>query len=141
MQATGDFDFKVRIDSLTLADAWSEAGLLAREDLTPGARSVAALATPSISGCYFQSRVATNGAATLSGSFPANYPNTWLRLKRAGSVFSGYAGVDGQNWTQLGTLTATMANTLYFGFAVSSHNPSQTATAAFRDFANVIVRE
>ena len=38
MQTTGDFDFKVRIDSLSLADAWSEAGLLAREDLTPGGR-------------------------------------------------------------------------------------------------------
>ena len=30
----GDFDVKVRLDSLSLADAWSEAGLLAREDLT-----------------------------------------------------------------------------------------------------------
>jgi hypothetical protein len=30
-----------------------------------------------------------------------------------------------------------MANTLYFGFAVSSHNPGQVATAAFRDFGTV----
>jgi hypothetical protein len=138
IQKTGDFDFKVRIDSLSLADAWSEAGLLAREDLTPGARSVSAMATPSISGCYFQSRIATNGATTLSGGFPVNYPNMWLRLSRVGSVFSGFAGTDGQNWTQLGTMTATMANTLYFGFAVSSHNPGQTTTAAFRDFGTVV---
>jgi hypothetical protein len=138
IQTTGDFDFKVRIDSLSLADAWSEAGLLAREDLTPGARSVSAMATPSISGCYFQSRTATNGATTLSGSFPVNYPNTWLRLKRAGSAFTGFAGTDGQNWTQLGTMAASMANTLYFGFAVSSHNPGQVATAAFRDFGAVV---
>jgi hypothetical protein len=138
VQATGDFDFEVRIDSLSLADAWSEAGMLAREDLTPGARGVSVMATPSISGCYFQSRTATNGATTLSGSFPVNYPNTWLRLKRAGSVFSGYGSVDGRNWAQLGTVTATMANTLYFGFAVSSHSASQTATAAFRDFTNVV---
>lgn len=138
IQTTGDFDFKVRIDSLSLADAWSEAGLLAREDLTPGARSVSTMATPSISECFFQSRTATNGATTLSGSFPVNYPNMWLRLKRAGSVFSGFAGSDGQNWTQLGTSTATMANTLYFGFAVSSHNPGQVATAAFRDFGTVV---
>ncbi len=137
VQTTGDFDFKVRLDSLSLADAWAEAGMLAREDLTPGARGVSIMATPSISGCYFQSRASTNGATTLAGSFPVNYPNTWLRLKRAGTVFTGYAGVDGQNWTQLGTVTATMANTLYFGFAVSSHNASQTATAAFRDFTNV----
>src|SRR5258707_553747 len=96
------------------------------------------MATPSISGCYFQSRTATNGTTTLSGSFPVNYPNTWLRLKRVGSVFSGFAGTDGQNWTPLGTMTAAMANTLYFGFAVSSHNSGQIATAAFRDFGTVV---
>jgi hypothetical protein len=138
VQTTGDFDFKVRVASLSLADAWSEAGLLAREDLTPGARSVGAMATPSISGCYFQSRAATNGATTLSGAYPVNYPNTWLRLKRVGTVFTGFAGADVQNWTQLGTITATMANTLYLGFAVSSHNPGQVATAAFRDFGTVV---
>jgi hypothetical protein len=138
IQVSGDFDFKVRIDSLSLADAWSEAGMLAREDLTPGARSASVMATPSISGCYFQSRAATNGATTLSGSFPVNYPNTWLRLKRVGSAFSGFAGTDGQNWTQLGTMTASLASTLYFGFAVSSHNQSQAATAAFRDFGGVV---
>ena len=121
------------MDLLTLADAWSEAGLVAREDLTAGARSASVMATPSISGCYFQARSITNAATTLSGSFPVNYPNTWLRLKRAGNVFTGYAGFDGQNWTQLGTATLSLPTTLYFGFAVSSHNTNQTATAAFRD--------
>ena len=134
---TGDFDVMVRLGSVTLADAWSEAGMLAREDLTPGSRSASVIATPSISGCYFQSRGATNGATVLSGSFPVNYPNTWLRLKRVGSVFTGFAGFDGQSWTQLGAATIAMPATIYFGFAVSSHNPSQVATAAFRDFAAV----
>ncbi len=137
VQRTGDFDVMVRVNSLTLADAWSEAGMIAREDLTPGSRSASIMATPTISGCYFQSRGATNGATTLTGSFPANYPNTWLRLKRTGNVFTGFAGFDGQSWTQLGTSTIAMPSTIYFGFAVSSHNPSQTSTAAFRDFANV----
>lgn len=137
VQRTGDFDVKVRLDSLTLADAWSEAGMVARESLTPGARSVSVLATPTISGCYFQSRGTSNGATTLSGSFPVNYPNTWLRLKRAGNDFTSYAGFDGQNWTQLGTANLALPATLYFGFAVSSHNTSQLATAAFRDFGNV----
>ena len=137
VQRTGDFDVMVRLDSLSLADAWSEAGLVARESLTPGARSASVLATPTISGCYFQSRGASNGATTLSGSFPVNYPNTWLRLKRVGNDFTGFAGFDGQNWTQLGTANLVLPVTLYFGFAVSSHNTNQLATAAFRDFGNV----
>jgi hypothetical protein len=134
---TGDFDVKVRLNSLSLAEAWSEAGMIAREDLTPGGRSASVMATPSISGCYFQSRGATNGATTLAGSFPVNYPNTWLRLQRVGSSFTGYAGFDGQNWTQLGTVGIAMPSTIYLGFAVSSHNTSQLSTGAFRDFGNV----
>ncbi|HEY5913330.1 MAG TPA: lamin tail domain-containing protein [Verrucomicrobiae bacterium] len=136
-QRTGDFDVMVRIDSLTLVDAWSEAGMAAREGLTAGARSASVVATPSISGCYFQSRSVTNATTTLAGAFPVNYPNTWLRLKRAGSVFTGYAGFDGRNWTQLGTATLTMGPTIYFGFAVSSRSPGQLAMAAFRDFGTV----
>ncbi len=137
LPTTGDFDVKVRIDSITLAEAWSEAGLIAREDLTPGSRLASIMGTPSISGCYFQTRALTNGTTTLTGSYPANYPNTWLRLKRSGDVFTGYASVDGQGWTQLGTATLAMPSTIYFGFAVSSHNLSQASTAAFRDYGNV----
>ncbi len=134
---TGDFDYRVRLDSLSLADAWSEAGLMAREDPSAGARFAAALATPSISGAFFEVRSATNGAPTLSGSFPVNYPNMWLRLKRAGNAFTGFAGYDGTNWTQLGSMTAGLASNLYLGFVVSSYNTNQLATGAFRDFSTV----
>ena len=134
---TGDFDSMVRLDSLALADAWSEAGLMAREDLNAGALSACVLATPSISGMFFDSRSATNGPVSTSGSFPVNYPNTWLRLKRAGNVLSGFGGFDGQNWTQLGSVTLVLPPSIYFGFVVSSHNTNQVTTAAFRDFAPV----
>ena len=134
---TGDFDYQVRLDSFSLADAWSEAGMMAREELTAGARSISVLATPTISGAFFEFRSATNGPATLSGSFRVNYPNTWLRLKRVGNNFTGYASFDGQNWAQLGTATIAVAPTIYFGFVVTSHNTNALATAAFRDFAPV----
>jgi len=134
---TGDFDVMVRLDSITLADAWTEAGMVVREDLTVGARSASVMATPSISGCYFQSRSPANGATILAGSFPANYPNTWLRLSRGGSTFTGYAGFDGQSWVQLGSASLDLPVMVYFGFAVASHSPGQLASASFRDFADV----
>lgn len=134
---TGDFDVKVRLDALTLSDAWSEAGLLIRETLDPDSRMAGVMATPSISGCFFRSRSTANGAATTTGAFPANYPHTWLRLRRAANTFTGFAGVDGQNWTPLGSVNLTLPATVYFGFAVSSHHSSQLSTAAFRDFGEV----
>lgn len=133
---TGDFDVKVRVESLGLADAWSEAGLMARESSAANSRFAAAFATPTISGCYFQSRANAGAVAGLTGSFPVNYPNTWLRLRRSGNEFTGYASLDGQNWTQLGTANISLPANVLLGFAVSSHTPSQITTAAFRDFSS-----
>src|SRR5881296_430336 len=51
-QVAGDFDVKVRVQSLTPGDPWAKAGLMARESLTGGSRYTAAFATPSVSGCF-----------------------------------------------------------------------------------------
>jgi len=136
-ERSGDFDLKARIGSLAMSDAWAEAGLMARESLAADSRFVGTMATPTISGSYFQSRSAINGPTTPSGSFPVNYPNTWLRLRRTGNQFSGYASFDGQSWTPLGSANIAMPANIYFGFAVSSHKTNQTTTAAFRDLSAV----
>ncbi|HKQ40028.1 MAG TPA: lamin tail domain-containing protein [Verrucomicrobiae bacterium] len=135
-QRSGDFDLKVRIQSLDLSDAWAEAGLMARESLDPGSRFASVMATPTISGSYFQSRSTVNGQTTLAGSFPVNFPNTWVRLQRVGDQLNGYASLDGQNWKLLGSVTIVLPANLSLGFAVSSHNTNQTTTAAFRDLAS-----
>lgn len=134
---SGDFDYKVRLESLTLTDPWAQAGLVAREDLTAGARTAGVLATPSISGVFFQTRPKIGGSKSSSGSFPVNYPYTWLRLKRAGNDFSGFASLDGTHWNQLGVATMAVPQSIYVGFAVSSLNTNALATAAFRDFSTV----
>lgn len=140
-QIAGDFDLKVRLDGLTGNDAWTKAGLMARETLTANSKHAAVLATPNVSGSFFSLRANNGSDTTHSGYFPVAYPNTWLRLKRAGATFTGYAGVDGQNWVQLGTGTLTTpAGIFYVGMAVSgaapSNAPAATATAQFRDLGD-----
>jgi hypothetical protein len=66
-----------------------------------------------------------------------NYPYTWLRLKRSGNTFTGYAGYDGQTWVQLGSFIISMPSQVYFGMAVSSHKSAQATTAQFRDILDV----
>jgi len=134
---TGDFDVRVRLESLELASVWTLAGLMARESLATNSPYAALLATPSISGISFWSRVSTN-ARTLSGSFPVNYPYTWLRLQRAGNRFTGFASYDGAHWAQVGTVTNLLSPTLYFGMAVSSQSAGHTARAQFRDLNDVV---
>ncbi len=134
---SGNFDVAVRLAGLGLSDIFAKAGLMAREDLTSSARFAASLATPAMNGTFFESRITVGGASSSAGNFPANYPNTWLRLQRVGNVFTGYASYDGQVWTQLGSSTIAMPGQIYLGLSVSSHSTNQVTTAQFRDIANV----
>src|SRR5260370_33092263 len=132
----GDFDVSVRVAAMALSDVWAKAGLMARASLDAGSPFAASFATPAMTGCFLEYRSFTNGLSSTAGSFPANYPNTWLRLKRVGNLFTSYAGYDGQNWTTLGSIGIAMPLQIYFGLAVSSHNTGRLTTAQFRDLTD-----
>ena len=134
---TGDFDVAVRLASLALSDVWAKAGLMARETMDPGARFAAALAAAGMNGDVFEWRDPAYSQASSAGNFAANYPNTWLRLKRAGNLFSGYGSYDGQTWSLLGSATIVMPGQIPVGLAVSSRQTSQPTTAQFYDFNDV----
>ena len=134
---SGNFDVCVRVAALGLSDTFAKAGLMAREDLTGNGRFAAAVATPAMNGTFFEWRDPVGSMANSAGSFPANYPNTWLRLQRVGNTFTGYAGYDGQTWAKLGSDTITLSNRVYLGFWVSSNGTNEVTTAQFRDIANV----
>jgi len=131
---TGNFDVTVCLAGLGLSDLWAQAGLMARANLSAGSPFAAALATPGVNGDFFAERATTSGLAVTSGSFPVNYPNTWLRLNRVGNVFTGFGSYDGIHWTQLGAATIAMPSQIYLGFAVSSHNTNQPTTAQFLNY-------
>ena len=131
---SGDFDLQVRVQSLGLTDPWAEAALVARQSETSNARFAAAAATPSITGAYFSWRADLGLGGTKSGSFPVNYPMTWLRLKRSGNEFSGFASFDGEIWRELGRATLDVPDLMLVGLAVASHDTNQATTASFRDF-------
>jgi hypothetical protein len=131
---TGNFDVTVRLAGLALSSLWAQAGLMARANLAAGSPFAAVLASPGVNGDSFAERSTTNGAAVTSGSFPVNYPNTWLRLSRAANVFTGFGSYDGTNWTQLGTVTITMPAQIYLGLAVASDSTNQLTTAQFVNY-------
>src|SRR6202035_3910825 len=109
---TGNFDIAVQLVGLSPADAWAKAGLMARETLSAGSRFAASLATPSMTGCFFEWRDPASSLANLTGRFPINYPNTWLRLKRVGNLFTGYASYDGLTCTSTGSATISLPTQL-----------------------------
>lgn len=133
---SGNFDLCVNLASLGAEDVWSEAGLMARQSLAPGSAFAASIATPNMSGCFFDWRSASNGSSSLSGQFPVNMPNTWLRLSRVGSLFTGYGSYDGQTWTQLGSVTIAMNDPINVGLAVTSNETNGPTSAEFLNLQN-----
>jgi regulation of enolase protein 1 (concanavalin A-like superfamily) len=139
-QRVGDFDVRVRVDDLTITDAFVQAGLMAREGLDASSRFAGVFSSSAQLSAFFESR-ATASAASQSVSpvtvFPANYPQMFLRLRRAGNVFTGFASMDGQNWQQLGSSTIALPSSVFFGMALASVNTNAISTAKFRDLSNV----
>ncbi|HEY0548041.1 MAG TPA: lamin tail domain-containing protein, partial [Verrucomicrobiae bacterium] len=133
----GDFDFRTRVDALSFADVWTKAGLMARETPDASSRFAAAFASPTLAGAFFEHRTNTGGFAASGGAYPPSFPSMWLRLQRAGNLFSGFASQDGENWMPLGSVNMSLSNRIYFGFAVASHNTNQLTAAQFRDFTPV----
>ncbi|MBI3868012.1 MAG: lamin tail domain-containing protein [Verrucomicrobia bacterium] len=131
---TGNFDVAVRVASFSLSDPWAKAGLMARETFDPGSRFAAVIATPTLAGTQFSYRDPAAAQAVSSGGFPPNFPNHWLRLKRSGGAFTGYASVDGDAWVQLGSASISLGASLYVGFSVASHNVGLPTQVSMRDF-------
>ncbi len=133
---TNNFDVQVRVAGLTYASAWTRAALMARGGLASNGVFAASVATPGPAGCHFQARIAAGSSATMAGAFPANFPYTWLRLRRIGTVFDGFASLDGASWEYLGSAALSMPEVVQVGFALTSAKPDRSTTAQFRDFAN-----
>jgi regulation of enolase protein 1 (concanavalin A-like superfamily) len=133
----GNFDVAVRVAGLSLSDVFAKAGLMARENLSAGSRFAAAMTTPAINGSFFEWRNPVGSASSTGGNFPANYPDTWLRLNRIGNLFTGFASYNGQIWTPLASATISMPSQVYLGFSVSSRNTNAATTAQFRDITDV----
>jgi len=72
-----------------------------------------------------------------SPEFPVNYPNTWIRLKRAGNDFTGFTSQDGKTWKAYTTFTMELSEKIYLGLAVTSHDTKKTAKAVFRNISSV----
>jgi hypothetical protein len=111
-------------------DAWAKAGLMMRNDLTPGSMN----ALVGLFGTYgqrFSTRTTTNGSSSRNGNGITTLPY-WFKIVRAGNLFTGYSSPDGLNWTQVGgATTIEMGNTIYVGMAVTSRNNSKPLSAIF----------
>jgi hypothetical protein len=152
IEQNGDFDFVSRIESLSGPHLYTKAGLMAREDLTPDSRHIYFQIFPNNNprnknngGFEFQYR--TEKGVEMKAiypksfegipEFPVAFPNTWIRLQRTENVFTAYYSIDGKTWKIYTTFSMVIPAKLFLGLAVTSHEVKDTATAKFRDIAEI----
>ncbi len=78
----------------------------------------------------FMARMEDGAVMSFIGGASATFP-VWLRLTRTGGQFTGAYSSDGQTWTSVGTVAATLSTTVQTGLAVTSHDPGVLNAARF----------
>jgi glucose/arabinose dehydrogenase len=129
-ELTGNFDMKVRVNTLSEADVWSKAGIMVRKTLDANARNIYVLSSPTKYRMTY--RVNPGDTTTAVGVGTPNFPDNWLRLQRVGNTYTGYFSTDGVTWSVISSVTMNLGKTLFVGLATTSHNPSETTTAQYR---------
>jgi hypothetical protein len=152
VERTGNFDLVSRIESLTAANQYTKAGIMAREDLTPGSRHIYFQMFPDNSprnknngGYEFQYRTVKDSpmkaiypkSSEGAPEFPVAFPNTWIRLQRVRNEFTGYYSTDGRTWKVFTTYALELPSKIYLGMAVTSHNPNNYTCVKFRNIGEL----
>ncbi len=152
VEARGDFDVSVQVAALSNGGAQrydgrrtpAKGGIMAREGTDPGDRYVAIWAVSNDAldhypdGYHFDARLDPGAwlGSKPEGRFAygwlnrrrhghlffRNYPEVWLRLKRAGNEFSSFISMDGKSWieTSIPSFEVAMPETVVLGLGLSS---------------------
>jgi regulation of enolase protein 1 (concanavalin A-like superfamily) len=125
----GDGTIVARVALVQNVAPWAKAGVMIRNTFDPGSAQAFVLVSAA-KGIAFQRRDA-QGATSVNTAGSASTAPHWVKLTRRGDTFTAYESTDGTNWTEIEADTIPMAQTIYVGLAVTSHNSSASATCTF----------
>jgi hypothetical protein len=133
--ATVFADVAYRVTSLDDTNPFAKAGLMFREDTSPGAMSVILDAKPS-GEVEFMARLCTGCETTYLGGVIVTLPS-YLELMRGedGTTFTAKAGASASSVTVIGSVQVPMSTAAEFGWVVTSHDVSQLTTALLEFFS------
>lgn len=130
LQVIGDVTITARI-ARSPSSQWTQAGVMIRNGLTPGAPHVAAMLRPPEWSGVMISRAAKDAESKESGVSRINEPWVqyrnrlmkpyWLRLVRKGDQFTAMMSPDGETWTKLSTVDVPMNGPVCAGLPACSN--------------------
>ncbi len=130
-EVENDMEISGRVISLDAINGWSKAGFMIRSGLTDNSNNALIAITPA-NGVSFQSRL-VNGQGTSANVINGIHAEVWLKICRQDNSITAYYSKDNQNWTQIGnSITVSMAEKVYAGMAVTSHDANKVTKAVFQ---------
>lgn len=128
-RVSGDCQIITRVASLDAPHSWTKAGVMMRAHPGTGSPHVLAAVTGH-SGVAHQYRQVETGTSSHVGGGRGEAP-MWLKLERRGSVFTTWRSSNGWSWTQMGTVEIALGDSMLVGLALTSHDRTTFAEAAF----------
>jgi hypothetical protein len=119
-----------KIEGFDGAGPDSRAGVMIRDTLASNSRHVF-MGMAGDGGYRWVRRTGLNGNTSTSSSGSGSRPDAWVRLVRNGNRITAFKSPDGTVWTEVGSLTAALPVTCYFGLAIASGSMTSPATASF----------
>ena len=134
---SGDVTLIAKVRSLSNTGNFAKAGLMIRDGTGADASYAFAFLTPDnpqpFAGAIFESRNGAGTASQSNGNTAGALAPRWLKLVRAGNVFTAFQSPDGASWTQFGSTTIGMNATVQVGLAVDANDNAALNTAMFSD--------
>lgn len=127
---TGNGSIVARVTQNQNTNAWSKVGVEIRESLAANAKHVA-MVTSASNGPQMVSRTTTGGTSTSVNGTAAAFTPTWVRLVRSGSTITASRSADGVAWTTVGSVSVSMASTVYIGLLTCSRDTAKLNEAKF----------
>ena len=131
----GDGSLTVRLDSQTLADAWSKAGIMLRSSDAADASYLYVFRSSGGAGIQYRLNNGQSSGWTWNWLLPNQTAPVWLRISRFSGITTLSVSADGSAWTGTSFQSFALSPRSLIGLAVTSHNVDATSTAVFSGLA------
>jgi hypothetical protein len=113
---------------------WTKAGIMIRDNLSPGSPHVMLIVTPG-KGIALQYRTQQDGATVQGRVAETAAAPKWIRLTRTGGYYVAEASNDGLEWAEFVRIydQFTIRENSLAGLVLTSHDNTRTAFAVFDD--------
>jgi len=126
----GDATIIARVHTLDDTGSDTRVGIMVRDTLGTNSRHVF-LGVDGSGNFRWLRRTSPGGMTATSKSGNSSAGDAWLRLERSGGIIRASKSLNGVDWITLGSLSANLPSTCYFGLAVASGDDVQLNESKF----------